>query len=331
MNIIDIARLAGVSKSTVSRYLNDGYVSEDSRKKIQDVIDETGFVPSTYGKTLRTKKTNLIGVILPKISSETISKIVGGISEEISDVDYNIILGNTDLNIEKEIEYLNIFRNKNVDGVIFVATIITERHLEIIKQMKVPIIIVGQNIEGYPCVYHSDYEAAYEMTNYLIDSNHKKIAYIGTNDEDISTGINRKNGYINCLKDNSIAYDESLIKNANFSQQYGYEKARELLNSNKDIDAIFCATYTMSLGVLSYLRENNIKVPDDISLCAIGDSKFSNLITPSITTVQYFYKESGIKSTKMLLDILSGRCKKENLESVKLGYNFLKRDSVRHK
>ncbi len=331
MNIIDIARLAGVSKSTVSRYLNDGYVSEDSRKKIQDVIDETGFVPSTYGKTLRTKKTNLIGVILPKISSETISKIVGGISEEISDVDYNIILGNTDLNIEKEIEYLNIFRNKNVDGVIFVATIITERHLEIIKQMKVPIIIVGQNIEGYLCVYHSDYEAAYEMTNYLIENNHKKIAYIGTNDEDISTGINRKNGYINCLKDNSIAYDESLIKNANFSQQYGYEKARELLNSNKDIDAIFCATYTMSLGVLSYLRENNIKVPDDISLCAIGDSKFSNLITPSITTVQYFYKESGIKSTKMLLDILSGRCKKENLESVKLGYNFLKRDSVRHK
>ena len=98
------------------------------------------------------------------------------------------------------------------------------------------------------------------MTNYLIDSNHKKIAYIGTNDEDISTGINRKNGYINCLKDNSIAYDESLIKNANFSQQYGYEKARELLNSNKDIDAIFCATYTMSLGVLSYLRENNIKI-----------------------------------------------------------------------
>ncbi|WP_122639588.1 LacI family DNA-binding transcriptional regulator [Romboutsia sp. Marseille-P6047] len=331
MNIIDIARLAGVSKSTVSRYLNDGYVSEESRKKIQEVIDKTGFVPSTYGKTLRTKKTNLIGVILPKISSETISKIVGGISEEISNDDYNIILGNTDLNIEKEIEYLNIFRNKNVDGVIFVATIITERHLEIIKQMKVPIVIVGQNIEGYPCVYHSDYEAAYEMTNYLIENNHKKIAYIGTNDEDISTGINRKNGFINCLKDNSIICDKSLIKNANFSQQYGYEMTRELLKINKDIDAIFCATYTMSLGVLSYLREHNIEVPDEISLCAIGDSKFSNLITPSITTVQYFYKESGIKSTKMLLDILSGRCKKENLESIKLGYNFLKRDSVRHK
>ena len=142
MNIIDIAKLAGVSKSTLSRYLNDSYLSEESRKTIQDVIDKTDFIPSTHGKILR-KKTNLIGMILPKISSETIRKIVDGVSEEVTKEDYNIILGNTDLNIEKEIEYLKIFRNKNVDGVIFVATIITNKHLEIIKQMKVPIVIVG--------------------------------------------------------------------------------------------------------------------------------------------------------------------------------------------
>ncbi|MBC5996266.1 LacI family transcriptional regulator [Romboutsia ilealis] len=329
MNIIDIAKLAGVSKSTVSRYLNDGYVSEESRKKIQDVIDKTGFVPSNHGKTLRTKKTNLIGIILPKISSETISKIVDGVSEEISKENYNIILGNTDLSIEKEIQYLKIFRNKNVDGVIFVATIITEKHLEIIKQMKVPIVIVGQKVEGYPCVYHSDYEAAYEMTNFLIRNNHKNIAYIGTNDEDISAGINRKEGFIKCLQDNKLKYDKNLIKDANFSQEGGYEKAKELLESRNDIDAIFCATYNMSLGVLEYMRENNIKIPEDVSLCAIGDSRFSNLIHPTLTTIQYYYKESGIKSSRMLIDILKGNCNKENLKYIKLGYNFLKRESVK--
>ena len=92
MNIIDIAKLAGVSRSTVSRFLNDGYVSEENKEKIQNVINETGYIPSTHAKILRTKKTNLIGVILPKISSETVSKIVSGISNELSNYNYNIIL-----------------------------------------------------------------------------------------------------------------------------------------------------------------------------------------------------------------------------------------------
>ncbi|MDU4936315.1 MAG: hypothetical protein E6X43_13495 [Peptostreptococcaceae bacterium] len=117
-----------------------------------------------------------------------------------------------------------MFRNKNVDGVIFVATIITDKHLEIIKQMKVPIVIVGQKVEGYPFVYHSDYEADYEMTNFLISNNHKNIAYIGTNAEDISGGINRKKGFIRCLQDKNLKFNKNLIKDANFSQKGGYER-----------------------------------------------------------------------------------------------------------
>ncbi|MBO3444211.1 LacI family DNA-binding transcriptional regulator [Clostridium sp. CCUG 7971] len=326
MNIIDIAKLSGVSKSTVSRFLNDGYVSEENRSKIQKVIDETGFIPSSYAKTLRTKKTNLIGVILPKISSETIGKIVSGISEETSNSGYNIILGNTDLNIEKEIEYLQIFKNKNVDGVILVATIVTQKHLDIIKDMKIPIVIVGQKIDGYPCVYHSDYEASYDMTKYLIQKGHKKISYIGVTKDDISAGLNRELGYKDCLKSNKLKINESLIKIGEFSQESGYKNAKELIEKNKDIDAIFCATYNIALGAIEYLKEVNINIPNDVSVCAIGDSKISNIISPRLTTMHYYYENSGIESARMILKMIDS---KNGVNSIKLGYKLKSRESVK--
>ena len=149
MTIIEFAKIAGVSKSTVSRYFNDGYVSETAVEKIERAIKETGFRPQRQAQSMRTKKTNLIGVILPKISSSTISRIVDGISTELKKDGYNVLLGNTDLDIEKEIDYLNIFKNNEVDGIIFLAKTISNRHLEIIENLKIPIVIIGQNIENY--------------------------------------------------------------------------------------------------------------------------------------------------------------------------------------
>ena len=136
LNIIDIAKLAGVSKSTVSRYLNNGYVSVESREKIKKVLEETGFTPQRQAKGMRTKKTNLIGVIVPKISSETPARVVEGITEVLSPNGYDILIANTNLSIEKELEYLNIFKSNQVDGIIFMATKVTDKHIEVIvRQM----------------------------------------------------------------------------------------------------------------------------------------------------------------------------------------------------
>ena len=136
LNIIDIAKLAGVSKSTVSRYLNNGYVGAESREKIKKVIDETGFMPQSYAKSLRTGKTNLIGVIVPKLSTETAPRVVQGITEVLSENNYDVLIANTNLSVEKEFEYLNIFKNNQVDGVIFMGTKITPKHKKIIISVK---------------------------------------------------------------------------------------------------------------------------------------------------------------------------------------------------
>ena len=123
MNINEIARLAGVSRTTVSRYLNNGYVSEEKKEKIRKVIEETGYQPSTQAQMLRTKKTKLVGVVLPKINSDTISREVAGISDVLAKRGYQIILANTNNDIEEELKSLSLFRDNQVDGVIFIATL----------------------------------------------------------------------------------------------------------------------------------------------------------------------------------------------------------------
>ena len=177
MNINEIAKLAGVSRATVSRYLNNGYVSEEKKKNIGRVIEETGYQPSSQAQMLRTKKTKLVGVILPKIDSNTISREVAGISDILTKKGYQLILANTNNSVEEELKYLSLFRDNQVDGVIFIATILTKQHREMMKGFKVPIVLLGQQLDGYPCIFQDDYKAAVSLTEQMVKTG-KKFGYI---------------------------------------------------------------------------------------------------------------------------------------------------------
>ena len=149
MTINEIAALAGVSRATVSRYLNKGYVSEEKREKIRKVIEETGYQPFSQAQMLRSRKTKLIGVIIPKINSHTISRMVGGISKILSENDYQLILSNTENNEGEELKYLKLFQKNRVDGVILSGTIFTKKHIQLIREYQVPIVILGQRLSGH--------------------------------------------------------------------------------------------------------------------------------------------------------------------------------------
>ena len=147
MNINEIARLAGVSRATVSRYLNNGYGSSEKKEVIRRVIQETGYQPSSQAQPLRTKKTSLIGVILPKITSDTISREVTGVSDILTRRGYQLILANTNNDVEEELKYLSLFKERQVDGVVFIATMFTRKHNQMLKDYKVPIVILGQHLD----------------------------------------------------------------------------------------------------------------------------------------------------------------------------------------
>lgn len=330
LNIIDIAKLAGVSKSTVSRYLNNGYVSVESRDKIKKVLDETGFTPQRQAKGMRTKKTNIIGVIVPKISSETPARVVEGITEIVSTNGYDILIANTNLSVEKELEYLNIFKSNQVDGIIFMATKVKEEHIKIMRELEVPIVVVAQNIEGFSSVYFNEFDATRDITNHLIEKGHKKIGYIGVYEEDIAVGLYRKEAYIETLKENNIEIIEENIKIGDFNQETGYSLAKELMEGNNIPTAIVAVTDNLALGAIEYLIDNNYKVPEDISVVGMGDSRLARVITPKLTTIHYHYKTAGRKAAEIILDELNNKSKNnEEIEKrIKLNCLLVERKSV---
>ena len=330
LNIIDIAKLSGVSKSTVSRYLNNGYVSVEARDKIKRVLDETGFTPQRQAKGMRTKKTNLIGVIVPKISSETPARVVEGITEVLSCNGYDILIANTNLSIEKELEYLNIFKSNQVDGIIFMATKVTDKHIEVIKNLEVPIVVVAQDIENSPSVYFDEFQATEDITNYLIKKGHEKIAYIGVYEEDKAVGLYRKQAYIKTLKNNNIKINYENIKIGDFNEKSGYRLAKEIMEGEDNPTAIVAVTDNLALGAIEYLIDNGYKIPEDIAVVGMGDSKISRVITPKLTTVHYHYKTAGRKSAEIILDELDRSIEKDKsmIKKVKLNCLLVERNSV---
>ena len=175
MNIAEIAKRAGVSSAAVSRYFNNGYISEEKKERIRRVVEETGYRPSVQAQTLRTKKTKLVGVIVPKIASASIGRVVEGILSILNANGYQMLLAVTQNDPKKELEYLDTFRDKQVDGVVLVATVLTAEHKKTLKNMSVPTVVVGQQLSGCCCVYHDDYHASYDLSGMMLEKGRKKL------------------------------------------------------------------------------------------------------------------------------------------------------------
>ncbi|MGL5414605.1 MAG: LacI family DNA-binding transcriptional regulator [Clostridium sp.] len=330
MTIIEIAKLAGVSKSTVSRYLNNGYVSSENRQKIEAVIKKTAYKPSRAAKNMRNKRTGFIGVVLPKISTETSARVMDGITSELTRHNYDTLIANTGLNLEKEIDYLKTLRAGQVDGIIFMATEITDRHLEAMEKLNVPIVVLAQYIKEYPCVYYDDYSGAKDITKAIIDTGKKNIAFIGVDKKDISVGYERKRGYEDALKEGNIKINKKIVMQGNFSIESGFESAKKIIESGEKVDAIFAVTDNLAIGVLEYLNQIDKKVPKDISLVGMGDSKISKYINPKLSTVHFHYKTSGIESGKIIVELLKkGVVSSKGIDKkIKLGSRLILRDSI---
>ena len=240
----DVAELAGVSSAAVSRYLNGGYISADKAERIKQAIELTGYVRSSQARALRTGSTKLIGVIVPKINSESVSRITAGIGQVLGRRGYQMLLANTDNAPDRELEYLDLFQNHPVDGIVLVATMITDEHRRAIDSCRVPIVLIGQHVEGAACVYHDDYEAAFELGRALAGRVGGKIAYIGVSEEDRAAGFDRRRGFEAGLRAAGAVLDPSLIRQGSFTLDSGYRAARELLSVDPDVSFIACATDT---------------------------------------------------------------------------------------
>lgn len=325
MTINEIAELAGVSRATVSRYLNEGYVSAEKREAIRRVIEETGYEPSVQAQNLRKKVTKLIGVIIPRIQSDSIGRMVAGISSILSEAGYQLLLANTQNDAEEELKYLKVFGKNQVDGIILIGTMFSKAHFKLMKEAEVPIVVLGQQLEDYTCVYQDDYLAAKEVTRKLLE-NSEKIGYIGVTKKDIAVGERRLNGFLDALSEKERSISEDAMQIADFSIESGYEKAKVLLEKEPDTDAIFCATDSIAVGVLKYLHEKKIAVPEQIRLMGFGDTQIGSVVSPAIATVHFFYKTTGMEAARLLLEIIDTG--KDLKKTLKMGFELKEKESL---
>lgn len=322
MTINEIAAMAGVSRATVSRYLNHGYVSEEKREQIRRVIEETGYEPSVQAQQLRLKRTNIIGVIIPKINSESVSRMVAGIGVVLSREGYQMLLANTDNDEKEELKYLNLFKYNQVDGVILIGTILTKAHRDRLKEMQVPVVLLGQVLPGYSCVYHDDYHAAKEITHRMAEQA-ETLGYIGVTQRDVAAGKERKRGFV----DGVGARRKTCFTEGEFSLEAGYEGCRKLLEQNPDLDGLFCATDTIAAGAMIYLHEAGKRIPEDVALVGVGDSMVTKVTRPTITTVHFYYKTSGMEAAKLLLERIQNP--EEAVRELKMGFQIVDGGSLR--
>ena len=320
MNIGKIAEMAGVSRAAVSRYFNNGYISEEKREAIRRVVEETGYRPSVQAQTLRTKRTKMIGVIVPKIASASIGRIVEGILSVINENGYQMLLAVTQNDPKKELEYLDAFSEKRVDCVILLGTVFQAENKKMLKKLSVPVVIVGQQMQGYNCVFHDDYHAFYDLTKLFLERGRTKLGYIGAIMQDAAVGAQRYQAFRDAANDMGHGEVGDNFVIASFSLRSGYEKARELLEKCGDLDGVICATDTMAAGAVQYLREHDIRVPEQILVGGQGDAQMARVAIPSLVTLHYSYEKSGEVAVQMLMEALMQKGEQAASREIRLGY-----------
>ncbi|AZN43134.1 LacI family DNA-binding transcriptional regulator [Paenibacillus albus] len=302
--IKDVARLAGVSVTTVSRVLNgEKYVKDDLKQKVTLAIQELGYAPSHIARSLVRNKTNLIGVIVPDITSSFYATILSSIEEAASENDYNLLVCNISENIDKEHKYLNVFQEMRVEGIIIMHEKINEDIRNLIQKMKIPVIFSSVKPMGqeFVSVIVDDYKAAYDATAYLIGLGHEAIGFLGGDMRDITSGQNRYSGYRNALTDSGIKIIHEHIRFGDYKVKSGYEQMKELLRVKQPPTAVFAVSDDMAVGAMNCIRDNGLRVPEDISVMGFDGSQLTELTRPTLTSMEQPIHEMGKVTMKVLL------------------------------
>ena len=201
----DIAKMAGVGKSTVSRYFNGGYIKEETRLKLKKVIDENNYEPSTLAQSLKAKYTKVIGIVVPCLDSITTSRVLMTMDQYLKDHGYTTLIINTNHDEMRELTSIEQLWRMNVDGIILMATAVTMAHQNTAAKLDIPLLFVAQRYGAGVSIINDDYSAGYEVGKYAAYMGHRKICYIGVSGKDEAVGIYRKDGVINGLRDNGVS------------------------------------------------------------------------------------------------------------------------------
>ena len=318
-----------MSPSTVARYLNNsGYVSETNRQKIKAVIDENIYIPNKAAQGLKRNRTMTLGLITSEsYPNMYFARVEGPLSAAADRAGYTLISMTSSYNYEKERQIIKSFAGSLVDGIIFNSPFSGER-IEYVLQYNIPTLFVERlhghrEIDG---IKFDDIEVGRLAADEFITNGHKKIAFIGMNKED-DVEYERFKGFDDCLKDHGISIKEAHVVYIKYNEmRYGYEGAKQLLSAGDEITALFVTGDLTLCGVLQYLYEKKIAVPDDISLIGL-DNTYSEMCSPKISTIGFPYDVLADEIFAMITNRIDDRTAKPVQKT--LAPLLIRRDSVR--
>lgn len=328
--IRDVARLAQVAPITVSRVINNsGYISEETRDRVEQAIDQLNYIPNSLSQSLRYQKTDLITLLVSDVTNPFWTTVTRGVEDVCSRESLNVILCNTDENSEKLEKYVRIMLQRQTDGFLFVPTSDDVPLIETIVSNNVPIVLLDRILPGIsvPVVYSDNESGAYRVVTHLLELGHRRIGVL-SGSLAASTSRQRVNGYFRALSDHGIATDETLIDYGTFTHQSGYEMAHRMFERLNPLPtALFAANNFIAYGVQQALEERGLQVPEDISLVTFDDVPFHPFPKPYLTTAAQNPYEVGRKAAELLVQqIKAGELLQ--MENVMLPVDLIIRNST---
>ncbi len=325
----DIAKFAGVSTTTVSKILNnkDKDISNATRERVLNLIEEHNYRPNKIAKSLVTKKTNTIGLVIPDIRNPFFPELARGAEDKANEKGYNIIFCNTDDDSDKEEKYINMLVEKMVDGIVFTAASEREKGFEGKKKFSVPIVLVDRDIDidgiiGKVTV--DNFMGGYEGTKHLLQLGHERILYLSGPLVN-KTGSDRLKGYKKALNEFNVELKEEYIKEGNYKSEWGYKVINDIGNELK-YTSVFCGNDLIAIGAIKALKEMKLDVPNDVSVVGFDDIYMANLIDPELTTIRQPNYEMGYKAIEILIDAIEN--KEKTIKHIDLATQLVVRKST---
>jgi LacI family transcriptional regulator len=332
MTISEIAKIAGVSRTTVSRVLSGGsFVSKSTKEKVLDVIEKNEYRPSVIAQSLRTNKTRTIGLVLADIENPFYSRVAKGVIDAAETKKYNVILCNSNNDIDSEEREIRTLMARGVDGLILTTVALKMKTIESLLDRDFPFILIDCKIDspGVNYVVNDDYYGARLATKYLIELGHKKIFFLGN--KKLLSLRERLRGFKDTLKENNIESSDTFMPGGfvNASGIYNIEKIiKYIINRDDKITAIFAGNDYLAIKLIKVINDHGLKVPEDISVIGYDNIEMSSMAKVPLTTIRQPKYLLGKLATEQLFEILENKSDKE-LKRIILRPDLIIRDSCR--
>lgn len=335
VTIYDIAERLKISATTVSRGLQDHpKISEKTKKKILAVAAEMGYRSNPFASSLRTKRGNIIGVIVPRLNSYFMSEVIAGIEKVVNEANYNLFISQSLETMQKEISNAKAMFNNRVEGLLVSLAYTTDNidHFEPFITKNIPVIFFDRVQEHTKCpsIFIDNYKAAYQLTTHLIEQGCKRILHIGGN-QLRNVYAERCNGYKKALEDHKLPFDDELLIINDLSTQAGQDAGEIILNMKVKPDAVFAANDVCAVSCMQFLMDAGIRVPQDMAFAGFNNDPMSRVIKPNLTTIDYRGFEMGELAAKLLIGHLTDNADLKQTHSLILRSELIVRESSKRK